>query len=93
MRESPTLLKTPSKPQRPTFSITPSKPTPLNFGRAKEQKVTATPLKISASVTSDDVPRRLTASITQQRVDEVGPENPPDDIYATLGWDDDLDDD
>lgn len=96
LRESPTLLKTPSKPQRPTFSITPSKPTPpLNFGRAKsQQSVAVTPLKTAAAMTLGTLSGRPFALTEQQRVAEDGSKDRAEDIYATLGWDDDeLDDD
>ncbi|KAI4774928.1 hypothetical protein E4T52_10101 [Aureobasidium sp. EXF-3400] len=95
LRESPTLLKTPSKPQRPKFSITPSKPTPsLNLGRAKsKQSIAVTPMKAASTVSSGNLLEGFSASTKQQRVDGDGSEDPPDDIYATLGWDDDLDDD
>jgi DNA replication regulator SLD3 len=88
---SPTLLKTPSKPQRPKFSITPSRPTPpLDLGKAKaKSRSIATPLKITATPNS----KNPFASAGQHRADENVSKDPPDDIYATLGWDDDLDDD
>jgi DNA replication regulator SLD3 len=91
LRESPTLLKTPSKPQRPKFSITPSKPTPpLNFGKAKaKQSIAVTPLKVAATANSGNP----FASTGQHSADENILKDPPDNIYATLGWDDDLDDD
>jgi DNA replication regulator SLD3 len=95
LRESPTLLKTPSRPQRPRFSITPSKPTPpLNFGTAKaKQSVTVIPLEDAATVTSKNLLEGSFASNKQRRADDHGSEDPPGDIYASLGWDDDLDDD
>lgn len=96
LRESPTLLKTPSKPQRPTFSITPSKPTPpLIFGKAKsKQSIAVTPLKIAATAEAEKLLGRPSASTEQRRVDEDRSKDRVDDIYATLGWDDDdLDDD
>lgn len=95
LRESPTLLKTPSKPQRPTFSITPSRPTPpLNFGKAKfKQNIAATPLKNAADDTFEKMLGGPSAMTKQQRVDEDGSKHRADDIYASLGWDDELDDD
>lgn len=95
LRESPTLLKTPSKPQRPTFSITPSKPTPpLNFGKAKlKQSIPATSLKNVDNATSQKLFGGSFASTQQQKVDEAGSKDRADDIYASLGWDDELDDD
>ncbi|CAD0096523.1 unnamed protein product [Aureobasidium vineae] len=95
LRESPTLLKTPSKPQRPRFSITPSKPTPpLNLGKAKvQQSVSVTPLEFTATATSKNLLGGSSASIGQQRAVEARSKDQPDDIYAALGWDDDLDDD
>jgi DNA replication regulator SLD3 len=95
LRESPTLLKTPSKPQRPKFNITPSKPTPpLNFGKAKpKQSIAVTPLKVAATVSSGNLLEGSSTSTKKRRVEDNAPEDPPDDIYATLGWDDDLDDD
>jgi DNA replication regulator SLD3 len=91
LRESPTLLKTPSKPQRPMFSITPSKFTPpLNLGKAKaKSSLTATPLNIAAKANA----KNPFASTGQHRADENVSKDPPENIYATLGWDDDLDDD
>ncbi|KAI4719841.1 hypothetical protein E4T48_03951 [Aureobasidium sp. EXF-10727] len=95
LRESPTLLKTPSKPQRPRFSITPSKPTPsLNFGKAKaKQSVSVTPRGITATVTSNNLLGGSSASNGPQQAAGSGSNDQPDDIYAALGWDDDLDDD
>ncbi|KAH0337682.1 hypothetical protein KCU81_g7956, partial [Aureobasidium melanogenum] len=95
LRESPTLLRTPSKPQRPRFSITPSKPTPpLLLVKAKtSQSAAATPLKTTATAASKDMLRGSPALAGQQKALEAGPSNPPADIYAALGWDDDLDDD
>jgi DNA replication regulator SLD3 len=95
LRESPTLLKTPSRPLRPRFSITPSKPTPpLNFGTVKaQQSVTVIPLEIAATVTSKNLLEGSSASNEQRRADDNGSKDPPEDIYASLGWDDDLDDD
>jgi len=94
LRESPTLLKTPSKPQRPTFSITPSKPTPpLDFGRAKsKQAVAVTPLKIAATVDSRNRLKGSSVMTQQQRADEDGSKDQADNIYANLGWDDEVDD-
>ncbi|KAG9795138.1 hypothetical protein KCU75_g1454, partial [Aureobasidium melanogenum] len=95
LRESPTLLKTPSKPQRPKFSITPSKPTPpLLLGKAKaSQSVAGTQLKTTMALVSKDMLRGSSLSTGQQRADEAGSKDEPDNIYAALGWDDDLDDD
>jgi DNA replication regulator SLD3 len=95
LRESPTLLKTPSRPLRPRFSITPSKPTPpLNFGTVKaKQSVTVIPLENAATVTPKNLLEGSFAPNTQRRADDNGSKNPPEDIYASLGWDDDLDDD
>ncbi|KAI4852315.1 hypothetical protein E4T44_01563 [Aureobasidium sp. EXF-8845] len=91
LRESPTLLKTPSKPQRPRFSITPSKPTPpLNFGKAKvKSSLEASPSEIAATADAKD----FFASTSQHRIDSNVSNDTPENIYATLGWDDDLDDD
>ncbi|KAG9652354.1 hypothetical protein KCU86_g486, partial [Aureobasidium melanogenum] len=95
LRESPTLLKTPSKPQRPKFSITPSKLTPpLLLGRTKaSQSVAGTALKTTMALVSKDMLRGSSPSTEQQRADEAGSKDEPDNIYAALGWDDDLDDD
>ncbi|KAH0398785.1 hypothetical protein KCU89_g6878, partial [Aureobasidium melanogenum] len=95
LRESPTLLKTPSKPQRPKFSITPSKPTPpLILSKAKaSQSVAATPLKTTATAISKDLLGGSAALTGQQRPGEADSKDQPDNIYAALGWDDDLDDD
>ncbi|KAG9511905.1 hypothetical protein KCV07_g9828, partial [Aureobasidium melanogenum] len=95
LRESPTLLKTPSKPQRPKFSITPSKPTPpLILSKAKaSQSVAATPLKTTATAISKDLLGGWDALTGQQRPEEAESKDQPDNIYAALGWDDDLDDD
>ncbi|KAI5240636.1 hypothetical protein E4T42_08340 [Aureobasidium subglaciale] len=95
LRESPTLLKTPSKPQRPSFSITPSKPTPpLNFGKGKaKESVAATPIKIAPTVAQRDERAGREGRIGQRSHEEEGSKGQPDDIYAALGWDDDLDDD
>jgi DNA replication regulator SLD3 len=95
LRESPSLLKTPSRPQRPIFSITPSKPTPpLNFGTAKaKQSVTVIPLEDAATVTSKNLLEGLFAPNKPWGADDHGSEDPPGEIYASLGWDDDLDDD
>ncbi|KAH0282291.1 hypothetical protein M436DRAFT_45662 [Aureobasidium namibiae CBS 147.97] len=94
LRESPTLLKTPSKPQRPTFSITPSKPTPpLNLGRAKsKQGVAVMPLKVAATVNSRNMLKVSSVVTQQQRADGDGSKDQTDNIYANLGWDDELDD-
>lgn len=95
LRESPTLLRTPSKPQRPRFSITPSKPTPplvLNRAKAK-QSATFTPLKTIAIATSENVLGGSSGLAGQKRADEAESKDQPDNIYAALGWDDDLDDD
>ncbi|KAI5203590.1 hypothetical protein E4T39_03998 [Aureobasidium subglaciale] len=95
LRESPTLLKTPSKPQRPRFSITPSKPTPpLNFGKGKvKESVAATPIKNTSLVAQRDEYAGHEDTDRHHRNDELGSKDQPDDIYAALGWDDDLDDD
>ncbi|CAC9888827.1 unnamed protein product [Aureobasidium pullulans] len=95
LRESPTLLKTPSKPQRPRFSITPSKPTPpLNFGKGKAKEiVAATPQKVPASVMLKHHLGSLPGPTEQRKVQEPVAKDQSDDIYAALGWDDDLDDD
>ncbi|KAI5250267.1 hypothetical protein E4T43_00008 [Aureobasidium subglaciale] len=95
LRESPTLLKTPSKPQRPRFSITPSKPTPpLNFGKGKaEENVAATPIKIAPPVAQRNEHAGREGRIGQRSHEEEESKDQPGDIYAALGWDDDLDDD
>lgn len=97
LRESPTLLKTPSKPQRPKFSITPSKPTPpLVLTKAKaKQNATSTSLKNTAPRASENLLGESSALTEQHTTDGVGSKSKdqPDDIYAALGWDDDLDDD
>jgi DNA replication regulator SLD3 len=91
LRESPTLLKTPSKPQRPKFSITPSKPTPpLNFGKVKAKSSLAAPPQTITAIAGSKNPL---ASTGQHTADDNVSKDPPTDIYATLGWDDDLDDD
>ncbi|KAK6006615.1 hypothetical protein QM012_007025 [Aureobasidium pullulans] len=95
LRESPTVLRTPSKPQRPRFSITPSKPTPpLVLSKAKaKQSVIVTPLKITQTAVSESLLGGSSALIEQHDSEEAGSKAEPDDIYAALGWDDDLDDD
>ncbi|KAG9664797.1 hypothetical protein KCU95_g3979, partial [Aureobasidium melanogenum] len=95
LRESPTVLKTPSKPQRPKFSITPSKPTPpLILTKAKaSQNLAATLPKTTATAVSKDLLGGSSALTGQHRSEEAGSKDQPDDIYAALGWDDDLDDD
>ena len=89
LRESPSLLRTPSKPKRPWVSITPSKPNFTGLSKEKEKSavVAATPVKAIAAtpVKSGSASESLT-----KEVGNAGAESQS--IYDALGWNDDFDD-